>query len=72
MSGFGVAVDVAVNGAFVAIALADAFKPSGPGEAKTNVQIILGGGAPTAGGPAPHIALWDNGKHIGTSLMPSL
>ncbi|KAL7628437.1 hypothetical protein AAE478_002640 [Parahypoxylon ruwenzoriense] len=65
-SALGFAFDAA--GLLVPLALSDAFKPSVPSEAKTSVQIILGGGkrTSTAGGPAPHIALWDDdGNRIG-------
>ncbi|GKT58222.1 hypothetical protein ColTof4_12147 [Colletotrichum tofieldiae] len=66
MAALGFAIDAA--GLFASLKLSGAFDQPTPSEAKTNVQIILGNGerTSTAGGPAPHIALWDdNGTRIG-------
>ncbi|PSK59393.1 CAAX prenyl protease 1 [Elsinoe australis] len=58
----------AVQNVFFVMDLADRIKPVVPEEAKTAVKIVLGSGSgtTTAGGPAPHVALWDdNGSRIG-------
>lgn len=62
MAALGFAIDAA--GLFASLKLSGAFDTPSPAEAKTNVQIILGSGerTSTAGGPAPHVALWDDGK----------
>ncbi|WDK20740.1 hypothetical protein CGRA01v4_12027 [Colletotrichum graminicola] len=60
MAALGFAIDAA--GLFASLSLSGAFDKPTPAEAKTNIQIILGSGerTTTAGGPRPHIALWDD------------
>ena len=63
MAALGFALDAA--GLLVSMKLSGAFDQSVSAEAKTTVKIYIGGGnTTTAGGPIPHIALWDDGKHV--------
>lgn len=57
------AIGFALDAASIILPFALDSKPAVPETAKTNIQIILGDGdrTSTAGGPCPHIALWDDG-----------
>jgi hypothetical protein len=56
-------VGFVADAASVIIPLAlSAAPPKQPDNALTNVNFYLGSGSNTAGGPCPHVALWDNGE----------
>ncbi|KDN68830.1 hypothetical protein CSUB01_05904 [Colletotrichum sublineola] len=66
MAALGFAIDAV--GLFVSLKYSGVFDKPIPSDAQTNVDIILGSGEGTwtAGGLAPHVALWDDdGNRIG-------
>lgn len=62
MAALGFAIDAA--GVLLSLKLSGVFDAKVPEGSKTSVGIILGSGeqTDTAHGPAPHVALWDDGK----------
>lgn len=66
VAGFAAGFALEVAGTFAIMKISDAIAKSSatPTESKTAVTILLGGGTETAGGMAPHVALWDDSKNI--------
>ena len=60
-------------GSLAIMELSDTYakKAEVPPEAKSSVTIILGGGETTAGGPVPHVALWDDSEHALSDIQYS-